>query len=144
MLPAPTEASTPFSMPGFFQDQVLDAASLKQGLYSESPGRRAALDPKDAFKSLDLTSNFKALPKFPTISDDQPELSNGQLAGLYPGLVSSSPQVTDKPNNLAEQPTSPSLPLTGYEQPQLPTETSIICGHSQCDGLTFDRPSAWK
>lgn len=148
MLPAPIEFSTPFFMPDSSWDQALNAACLTQDLCRESPSHRAALDPKGALSSLDLTSTFEALPTFPTMSDDQPGLFNRQLEKLYPGLVPSAPQVSDIPNNLAEQPTSPSQPLTGYEQPQPPTtcrqEASITCEHSQCNGLTFDRPSAWK
>ena len=144
----PTEFSTPFFMPDSSWDQALNAACLTQDLCGKSPGHRAALDPKGALSSLDVKSTFEALPTFPTISGDKPGIFDRQLAGLYPELVPSAPQVSDKPNNLAEQPTSPSQSLTGYEQPQPPTaccqEASITCEHSQCNGLTFDRPSAWK
>ncbi|EAT88544.1 hypothetical protein SNOG_03339 [Parastagonospora nodorum SN15] len=147
-LPAATEASTPFFMPDFFQDLALDAASLNQSLYKGGPDRRVALDPKDAFSSLNLTSNMEVLPTYPMISGYHPGLANEQLAGFHPGLVPSASTATDRPNTLAEQSTSSSRPLSGSEQPRQPTpyrpEVSMTCEHTQCSGLTFDHPSDWN
>lgn len=148
MLSGATEVMTPFSAPNFSDYQALDARALSHIQYEAGPCRSVALDPKEAFSSSNLASQWEAIPAIQANSGYQLNSANIQWDNLLPGPGSCASQAIDRSNSYAEQSTSPPRPSSGFEQPQQPIpynlEGSIICEHAQCNGLMFDHLSDWK